>query len=155
MLRLAERLYRILLLLYPEAHGREYGPSMLQLFRDLGRDTYRQGGLIGLLRLVARMLVDTAVNAAVENADVLVERSRIMTSQQHARVIVSATMPLMLTLFLSVMNPKYMLLMVAPGSAQPIGWLMTIAVFVLAGAAYVVQRRIFAQSELSLSLIHI
>lgn len=149
MLRIAERLYRILLLSYPAAHHRAYGPSMIQLFRDLCRDAYRHRGLSGLLWLASLMLVDTAVNAVLEHAEVLKEGSRMMTRQQHARVIISAGMPFGLAVFLFALNPNYMKQMLMPGPAQPIGWLMTVAVFVLAGAAYVVQRKIFVQSELS------
>jgi len=149
LLRIAQRLYRLFLLAYPAAHRREYGSSMLQHFRDLSRDAYRQAGLTGLLWLGGCVLTDTAVNATIEHAEVLVERNHIMTTQQHARVIVSASLPFALAIFLFVINPNYIRQMLVQSPAQPVGWLMTAAVFILAGSAYLVQRKIFIQSELS------
>jgi hypothetical protein len=42
-----DRLYRLLLYAYPAAFRREYGPQMVQLFRDTRRDAYRQNGSLG------------------------------------------------------------------------------------------------------------
>lgn len=151
ILRSAEQLYRILLLAYPAAYRSAYGPSMLQLFRDLCRDAYRQGGLAGFLRLEGRVLVDTAVSAVIENSEVIIERGQIMTPQQHVRVIAHAGLPVVLGVALFLINPNYMSRMLMPNRAQPIGWFMTAAVFILAGATYIVERRIFIQSELSAS----
>lgn len=41
--RVAERLYALLLLLYPPTHRRVYGPLMLQTFRDSYRDMLATG----------------------------------------------------------------------------------------------------------------
>lgn len=46
--RAAERLYALLLLLYPPAHRRTYGPLMLQTFRDSYRDALATEGHLGL-----------------------------------------------------------------------------------------------------------
>ena len=45
--RAAERLYALLLLLYPRAHRRVYGPLMLQTFRDSYRDALATRGRAG------------------------------------------------------------------------------------------------------------
>lgn len=46
--RAAERLYALLLLVYPPAHRRAYGPLMLQTFRDSYRDALATQGRLGL-----------------------------------------------------------------------------------------------------------
>lgn len=45
--RASERLYALLLLLYPPAHRRAYGPLMLQTFRDSCRDMLATHGRLG------------------------------------------------------------------------------------------------------------
>jgi len=45
--RAAQRLYTLLLLLYPPAHRRAYGPLMLQTFRDSYRDALATHGRLG------------------------------------------------------------------------------------------------------------
>lgn len=47
-LRAAEHLYALLLLLYPRAHRRAYGPLMLQTFRDSYRDAVATHGRVAL-----------------------------------------------------------------------------------------------------------
>lgn len=42
---------------------------------------------------------------------------------------------------LLLINPKFILHLVAPSAAQPIGWLMTAAIVGLAAAAYMIQRK--------------
>jgi hypothetical protein len=149
VLLVAERLYHILLFAYPAAHRREYGPFMVQLFRDLCRDSYRQKGFVGLLRLWSHVLIDTAVTAVVEHFYALQEGGQIMTRKQHWMVLSLAGLPLGLGMLLFLINPAFMGQMLAPSAAQPIGWLMTAAVFILVGTAYVVQRRIIVLSQLS------
>lgn len=46
--RAAECVYALLLLLYPRAHRRTYGPLMRQTFRDSYRDTLVTRGRLGL-----------------------------------------------------------------------------------------------------------
>ncbi|HEY6629369.1 MAG TPA: hypothetical protein VI193_10335 [Acidimicrobiia bacterium] len=61
-----ERIYRSLLILYPEAHRREYGEPMVQLMRDRFRD---EGGGMGTVRLwgqIAGDLVRTALSERTE-----------------------------------------------------------------------------------------
>jgi hypothetical protein len=43
----AERFYSLILLLYPKEHRREFGPSILQAFRDLYNDTQQTEGHVG------------------------------------------------------------------------------------------------------------
>ena len=64
---LSERLYQGLLAVYPAAHRREYGPLMLQLFRDLRRDTWRRGKRWDQAVLWLRVLGDVGTTAWAEH----------------------------------------------------------------------------------------
>ena len=142
LLLAAERLYSILLFVYPPAHRREYGPLMVQAFRDLCRDAYRREGLPGLVRLWCHTLTDTAMTAAAEHIHVLKEGDQQMTRKQHRSVIISAAFPLALWLVLWLINPAFSSRMLSPtrSPAQPLGWIMAAAIPVLAGMAYLTQR---------------
>jgi len=63
----SERVYEWLLVVYPAAYRREYGPLMLQLFRDLRRDTWRRGKRWGLAMLWLRVLGDVGTTAWAEH----------------------------------------------------------------------------------------
>jgi hypothetical protein len=45
--RAAEHVYALMLLMYPRAHRRAFGPLMLQTFRDSYRDTLITQGRVG------------------------------------------------------------------------------------------------------------
>jgi len=143
----AERLYRILLFVYPATHRREYGPLMVQLFDDLCRDSYRQKGLAGLVRLWSHVLADTAVTAAAEHCYILQEGGQLMAKRQHWMVLALAGWPLMVGGLLFLINPAFVGQMFTPNEAQPAGWIMVAAVLILVGMAYVVQRRILVRSQ--------
>lgn len=147
VLLLAERLYHLLLFAYPATHRRKYGPLMAQLFRDLCRDSYHQEGFVGLVRLWRHVLTDTAVTATVEHFYALQEGGQLMTKRQHWMVLYLAGLPLELGMLLFLINPAFVGQMLTPNAAQPIGWVMAAAVFVLVGTAYVVQRRIIVLSQ--------
>jgi hypothetical protein len=138
----AESAYRALLWVYSADYRREYETLMVQLFRDLCRDAYRQHGSVGLVRLWQRVLADTVITAAVEHIHTLEEGVHMM-SKQHQLVILSLSgLPLVLGIILLLVNPKFMLQLLAPNAAQPIGWLMTAAIVGLVVAAYMVQRKV-------------
>jgi hypothetical protein len=148
-LLLAERLYHILLFVYPVTHRREYGPLMVQLFRDLCRDSYREKRFMGLVRLWIHVLTDTAVTATVEHFYALQEGGQLMTRKQHWMVLSLAGLPLELGVLLYLINPAFIGQMFMSNAAQPVGWTMVAAVFILVGTAYFVQRRIIVLSRLS------
>jgi hypothetical protein len=56
--KLSASLYSLLLTSYPTRFRQEYGPHMLQVFRDCCRKAYRTGGLPGMLWLWARTFFD-------------------------------------------------------------------------------------------------
>lgn len=55
---LSERVYCALLILYPADYRREYSSLMVQLFRDVSRDTYHRQGLTGITLWWCRTLLD-------------------------------------------------------------------------------------------------
>jgi serine/threonine protein kinase len=73
----SEQVYRALLLLYPAAHRRAYGPWMVQLFRDLCRDALDMDGALGLVKLWFRTVPDIAATAVQEYLDI--RRSKRMS----------------------------------------------------------------------------
>ena len=142
----AESIYRALLRIYPADYRREYAAPMAQLFRDLCRDTYCHHGRVGLARLWGRVLADTVITAVVEHIHTLEKGAYMMSKQHQFLILFLSGLPLGLGIILLLINPKFMLHLLTPNAAQPVGWLITAAAIGLAAAAYVIQR---------LSLIHI
>ena len=86
--RLTERLYRTLLYLYPAEFRAEYGPQLVQHFRDCLREAVRTGGAAALARVWARTCVDFARSLRSEWASTLMPnpRSRRPRRRTHAHV---------------------------------------------------------------------
>jgi hypothetical protein len=66
LLTLSERGYRVLLVLYPADFRQQYGQHMTQVFRDVCRDTYRQGGAEALMSWWAAVLFDLLKTVILE-----------------------------------------------------------------------------------------
>ncbi len=66
LLLLSSRLYDLLLFIYPPHFRDEYGSHMAQVFRDCGREAYRQSKTFGLLCLWISTLVDLTITALEE-----------------------------------------------------------------------------------------
>lgn len=64
--RVSERFYRRLVSLYPARYRREYGPPMVQLFRDLCRDAYRHSRGRGVLGVWLRVAPDLGASLGAE-----------------------------------------------------------------------------------------
>ena len=64
-----------------------------------------------------------------------------MTKKEHFLAIIAATVPLVLWLVLGVVNPSFTSRMFIKSSAQPWGWIMIAAVFILMSLAYFSQRK--------------
>lgn len=79
-LMISERVYALLLRLYPAEFRRGYGSPMVQLFRDVCRDAYRQDGVPGLIVWWAAALVDLlqAVIAERRKVTVIMTRARFI-----------------------------------------------------------------------------
>jgi hypothetical protein len=147
VLSASERLYQVLLLAYPPAYRREYGHLMAQAYRDLCRDTYRQKGMVGMVALWFRVLADLATSFIVQHLDALREGGLMMTRKEHALATAAATLPLGIWAVLGLVNPRFAGHMFVRSPAQPLGWIMIAAVFLLVGIAYFCQRKAFGLSS--------
>ena len=72
----SDRLYRLLLMVYPVEFRQSYGPKMAQVFRDCCRAAHRQHGTMGVLHLWILTLYDLATNALAEQISTLVYKRR-------------------------------------------------------------------------------
>jgi hypothetical protein len=72
------RAYRVLLVAYPARFRREYGPHMVQVFRDSCRQASRQGGTNGLVRLWRITLLDCLRSAFEQHTN---HEARVSGSQ--------------------------------------------------------------------------
>jgi hypothetical protein len=61
------RLYRRLLMVYPDAYRHEYGPLMVQAFRDMHRAAIQHEGSYGILKLWLHTLLDLSTTAGEEH----------------------------------------------------------------------------------------
>lgn len=73
---LAEKLYRMLLLLYPRKHRQAYARSMLQHARDLSRDARGRGRWHSVV-MDLRLLNDGLVNAGIEQLEAILIANNI------------------------------------------------------------------------------
>jgi Clp amino terminal domain, pathogenicity island component len=86
LLTASDRLYRALLLAYPAAFRREFGPHMAQVFRDCCHQARQEQGLPGLLRLWLATLSDLATSVRVEHrATVAPSTGRSAVSRPRCR----------------------------------------------------------------------
>lgn len=76
LLAVSDHLYRALLLLYPRAFRREFGPHMAQVFRDCCRQGQGERGAVGILSLWVPVVCDLAVTALPERLLEVVHMSR-------------------------------------------------------------------------------
>lgn len=84
-LALSEEIYGTLLVLYPAEYRHEYGPLMLQVFRDVSRDAYQRQGMLGMIFWWCRTLFDLTVT-------VIEERRRVRFVMTKSTLIHSAGM---------------------------------------------------------------
>jgi hypothetical protein len=74
----AVRIYEALLWLYPRLHRREYGPLMVQLFRDQCREAGQRGDRRALLKLWLATLTDLAGSVFREQLTQLIQHMKSM-----------------------------------------------------------------------------
>lgn len=94
VLSASERVYALLLFLYPRAYRREYGPPMMQAYRDLCRNAVRQRGTPSLGALWLRLLADLLTTVIGQHFDALREKGYGLTEQDHTPAMAAATVPL-------------------------------------------------------------
>jgi len=63
------RVYRILLAAYPADFRREYGPSMLQVFRDSSRDAAKRSGKLATASFWLAILGDLIISASKQHIE--------------------------------------------------------------------------------------
>ena len=73
LLALSNRIYSLLLYLYPTTFRREYGYEMAQVFRDDTQQTLRECGLTGLLRLWLKIAIDLNKTAFMEHLSAAID----------------------------------------------------------------------------------
>jgi len=75
------KVYRALLVAYPTKFQQEYGPHMLQVFRDCCLRTFHQGGTNGIARLWAVTLFDLVQSVVSEHSHKEIEMKKEMKPQ--------------------------------------------------------------------------
>jgi hypothetical protein len=93
----AERMYRMLVWLYPAKHRQAYEQPMLQHARDLGRAA-RQRGRWHVAMLCGRLLKDGIINAAIEHLEVIKMANHRYTPVPWLGVILAAFPGLLIAL---------------------------------------------------------
>jgi capsular polysaccharide biosynthesis protein len=74
------RIFRRLLAVYPRAHREEYGPAILQLFRDQCRDAWAAGRSLGVAQLWLHALADLLKTSILEHLSTLNRRKSMLAS---------------------------------------------------------------------------
>ena len=83
LLRLSSRLYELLILVYPAQFRQEYGPPMVQAFRDELRDMLQNGCKAGAVRLWIHALFDLFISAYKEHCWEI-QHMRVNTLIRHS-----------------------------------------------------------------------
>ncbi len=77
----SERIYTALLILYPTSYRRDYGPQMVQVFRDMSRDMYARQGVAGIARWWCATLLDLVRTTVEQWGKVRFAMSRTLLMQ--------------------------------------------------------------------------
>ncbi|HSR53070.1 MAG TPA: ADOP family duplicated permease [Acidobacteriota bacterium] len=85
VLRGSERLFRLLLYLFPSEMRRHFGRDMAEVFRDRLRAALREGGVTGMLRGWARSFLDLLASAFMERVQQAQEKLRGSSGSAPAR----------------------------------------------------------------------
>jgi hypothetical protein len=75
-----ERLFHLLLLSYPRDFRREFGPEMVQVFRDCYRAAARNHGPLGVFRLLLHTIIDLLRTAPREHLENLGKDNPLMNN---------------------------------------------------------------------------
>jgi hypothetical protein len=78
---LSTRVYAALLVLYPAAYRREFGADMVQLFRDVSRETYYGRRVMGMLHWWISTIVDLIFTAFEQRKESRMTMSRSLSLQ--------------------------------------------------------------------------
>jgi hypothetical protein len=100
LITLAERVYRILLALYPTEFRQAYGAAMVQVFRDVSRE---QEGLRGLVYWWGATLFDLVRTALQQRREVM-SASTFFNAKSAAVISIILCLPLLLMLTTATLN---------------------------------------------------
>jgi hypothetical protein len=112
IIAVSEKIYGILLRLYPQSHRRDYAEHMAQLFRDQCRDAYANGRSAGLMKLWLRVLPDIVKTSIIERNT---ERNQIMkyiNAKNSPTILTIAGLALGLLSFSFIQSPDLMLMVI-------------------------------------------
>jgi len=96
------RLYQRLLVLYPRNHRDEYGPAILQLFRDQCRDAWAEERMRGLIGFWFRALVDLLKTSFLEHLSNLNRTMHMLSTFRPRFTPLSVFLPVFAAAFLLV-----------------------------------------------------
>lgn len=117
LLALAERLYRVLLILYPDHYRREYGTLMVQVFRDMSRASYQRRGLVGLSLWWCATLFDLIRTVMEQRREVVMSVSTPIRAKLAAVISLILCLPFFLFYVMAVyeVEPPFMYLLTEDG----------------------------------------
>ncbi len=105
ILLFSDRLYRLLLALYPADHRHEYGPHMAQVFRDVCHDAYAQQGTCGVLGAWLPVLFDLAITALEEHRRKGIRMSKSTLIRLSGPILIVAGV-LLMSFSVSLLSPR-------------------------------------------------
>ena len=84
---LSERIYCMLMILYPLDYRREYGALMVQIFRDVSRDRYRTQGIVGVILWWCKTLLDLTLTVIEQWRKVKFTMSKSILTRMMGRLL--------------------------------------------------------------------
>jgi hypothetical protein len=106
-LAVSDRLYKLMLMVYPAEFRREYEREMAQVFRDCCRQQRQQDGKLGLARLWVRMFLDLLRTVPAEHLESLRKGGTVVKALQKLSLAILIYAGVIMTLgrFLSKWKP--------------------------------------------------
>jgi hypothetical protein len=86
------RAYRAMLVLYPTDYRREYGPLMVQFFRDVSVDKYHRHGLLGIALWWCKTFLDLTLTVIEQHRKVKYPMSKSTLIQLAGNLLIAAGM---------------------------------------------------------------
>ena len=82
---LSVKVYRALLVAYPTAFQQEYGPQMIEVFRDCCLRAFKHGGRKGIAKLWATTLIDLIQSLVTEHSQKETHMKKVMRPEEIRR----------------------------------------------------------------------
>jgi hypothetical protein len=100
--------FSVIMRLYPRAFRETFGEEMLEVIAEKSREE-RGAGILSQIRFVLREFEDLAVGAAVERLNGWCGKKKPMGNDIHRFRLFMILSPVILAMFLLVVNPRYAL----------------------------------------------